>query len=193
MVGVANFLGSIGRVKEAATLWRSADARDPLNPSVARSKAYLLSREGKHDEAIPLFRKLLADTPNSTAARNGLAATLFQAGKYAEAARVADQLPHEHPNWFVIRSAVAARTGDRAGAAAILAAMRKYAGDSAHYQYAEMLAHMGDRDGAIAELEAALKVRDPGLSFIPTDHNFDSIRRDPRFAAIVRRLNFPAA
>jgi TolB-like protein/Tfp pilus assembly protein PilF len=193
MVGVANFLGSIGHVKEAATLWHSADARDPLNPSVARSKAYLLAREGKHDEAIPLFRKLLADTPNATAARNGLAATLFQAGKYAEADRVADQLPHEHPNWFVIRSAVAARLGDRARAAAILAAMRKYAGDSAHYQYAEMLAQLGDRDGAIAELEAALKARDPGLGFLLTDHNFDSIRQDPRFAAIVKRLNFPAA
>ena len=71
--------------------------------------------------------------------------------------------------------------------------MRKFAGDSAHYQYAEMLAQMGDRDGAIAELEAALKARDPGLGFVPTDHNFDPIRQDPRFAAIVARLGFPKA
>lgn len=193
IVGVANFLGSIGRAEEAMAMWRSAEARDPLDPSVARSKAYLLSRAGKHDEAIPLFRKLLADTPASTAAINGLAASLFLAGQYAEAGRVADQLPHEHPNWFVIRSAIAARTGDRARAAEILAAMRKFAGDSAHYQYAEMLAQMGDRDGAIAELEAALKARDPGLGFVPTDHNFDPIRQDPRFAAIVARLGFPKA
>ena len=102
-------------------------------------------------------------------------------------------MPHEHPNWFVIRSSVAARTGDRTRAAAILAAMRKSAGDSAHYQYAQMLAQMGDRDGAITELEAALKVRDPGLAFLPTDQNFDLLRHDPRFAAIVAKLNFPTA
>ena len=192
IVGVANFLGSIGRAEEAAKLWRSAEARDPLDPSVARSKAYLLSRAGKPAEAIPLFRKLLADTPTSTAVQSGLSASLFQAERYAEAERVADQLPHEHPQWFVIRSAVAARTGNRTRAAAILADMRKFAGDSAHYQYAEMLAQMGDRDAAFAELEAALKVRDPGLGFIPTDQNFDSIRQDPRFAAIVRKLSFPA-
>ena len=47
MVGVANFLASIGRGKEAATLWRSAEARDPLDPSVARSKAYLLVQGGQ--------------------------------------------------------------------------------------------------------------------------------------------------
>ena len=193
MVGVANFLGGIGSDAEAATLWSSAAARDPLDPSVARSKAYLLTRTGKHGEAISLFRKLLADTPTSTAVRNGLAASLFQAGHYAEAERVVDQLPHEHPNWFVIRSAIAARTGNRARAAAILAEMRKSAGDSAYYQYAEMLAQMGDRDGAIAELELAMKARDPGLGFLPTDHNFDSIRQDPRFAAIVARLNYPKA
>ena len=56
------------------TLWRSAEARDPLDPSVARSKAYMLTRAGKYGEAIPLFRKLLADTPTSTVVRNGLAA-----------------------------------------------------------------------------------------------------------------------
>lgn len=193
MVGVANFLANIGRGGEAETLWRSAEARDPLDPSVARSKAYQLSRARKYAEAIPLFRKLLADAPTSTLVQNGLAVALLQAGRYAEAERVADQLPHEHPNWFVIRASVAARTGNRAAAAAILAAMRKYAGDSAHYQYAQMLAEMGDRDGAIADLDAALKARDPGLSFLPTDQHFDSIRQDPRFAAIVAKLAFPAA
>jgi predicted Zn-dependent protease len=193
MVGVANFLSSIGHDKAAAALWSKAEARDPLDPSVARSKAYMLLRTRKDDEAISIFRNLLVDTPTSTSVRNGLATALFQSGDYAEAERVADQLPHEHPNWFVIRSGVAARTGDRARAAAILAAMRKSAGDSAHYQYAQMLAAMGDRDGAIAELETALRLRDPGLSFIPTDSRLDSIRQDPRFTAIVAKLNFPAA
>lgn len=193
MVGVANFLSQIGLIDKAITLWRSAEARDPLDPSVARSKAYLTLRAGNVGKAIPLFRKLLADTPTSTAVRNGLAYSLFGAGRYAEAGRVADQLPREHPSWFVIRSAVAARTGNRAAAAATLAAMRKYAGDSGHYQYGEMLAQMGDRDGAIAELEAALNVRDPGLGIILADQMFDSLRQDPRFAAIIARLAFPKA
>jgi serine/threonine-protein kinase len=191
LVNAANFLGQIGRSKEATELWNRAYARDPLDPSVARSKAYLMVLAGNYREAIPLIEKLLAETPTLTQARNGLASALLNSGRYAEAERVADQLPHEHPNWFVIRAAVAARTGNRARAAEILAAMRRQAGDSAHYQYAQMLSEMGDRAGAIAELEAAYEAHDPGLAFLLTDTSLKPLRGDSHFAALISRLRFP--
>ncbi|QNN67261.1 tetratricopeptide repeat protein [Sphingomonas lutea] len=191
MVSVANFLAQIGHSRRADALWNQANARDPLDPSVARSRGYLLVRRGAYQEALAVIEKLMADEPTSTNVRNGLAAALLLSGRYADAARAADQLPHEHPNWFVIRSVAAARTGDRAQAAAILAAMRQKAGDSAHYQYAQMLSQMGDRDGAMAELEASYRARDPGLGFLPTDEHLKPLRGDPRFASLIARLSFP--
>jgi len=122
-----------------------------------------------------------------------LATVLLLSGRYADALRATDKLPHEHPNWYVYRSVIAARAGNRAEAVAILDSMRAFAGDSAHLQYAEMRAQMGDHDGAIEELRAALKFRDPGLSLVPQDALFDPLRADPRFRALLRDLNFPVA
>ena len=192
IVSVANFLAQIGRGEEAAKLWQSAAASDPLNPAVIESKANLLL--GRHpDQAIPLLEKLLEQKPTSTGTRSNLAVAQLLAGEYQQARRTAHQLPREHPIWFVVPAVVAARTGDRASAATILANMRQFAGDTDHYQYAQILAAMSDRDGAIAELETAVKFRDPGLGLIPVDRLLDPLRRDPRFVLLVAGLNFPRA
>jgi len=51
-----------------------------------------------------------------------------------------------------------------ARAAAIVNDMRKVNGKGGSYQYAEILADIGNRDAAIAELQQALKMRDPRLA-----------------------------
>ena len=65
-------------------------------------------------------------------------------------------------------------------------------GDAASYQYAQIYADLGDKDRAIAALEHAWSVRDPGLFNVRVDPLLDPLRSDPRFQAIVRRMNFPA-
>ena len=192
LVSVATFLSQIGRFDDARKLIEQAASIDPLSPAVVRARLSLLFARRRYGEMIPGLQSLLAKEPTSTGVRVSLATALAANGQFAEAASAAAALPHEHPTWFVIRSVAAAHTGDRAGAAAILDDMRKLAGDSAHYQYAEMRAQLGDRDGAMAELEAAYKFRDPGLGLLPTDASLDPVRSHPRFAALVKRLNFPA-
>ena len=72
-----------------------------------------------------------------------------------------------------------------------LRAMQQRYGDAAHYQYGEIYAQLGTTDQAFAELELAWEARDPGLAGIRVDPFLDPIRRDPRFAAIEAKLNFP--
>lgn len=193
IVTAVGFLAQIGQLPKAEQLWQLAADRDPLNPDVLRSHLGLLLSGRKYEELLPQARKYAADNPDSTGGHNLLASVLLNTGHYAEALAATDKLPHEHPNWYVFRSVITARTGHRDQAAAILESMHDSAGDSAHLQYAQMRAQLGDRDGAIAELQAALRFRDPGLALIPSDRLLDPLRADPRFQAIVRQLNFPKA
>ena len=49
----------------------------------------------------------------------------------------------------------------------------------------------GEREAALASLDAALEERLPGLMFMKVDRAWDKIRDDPRFAGYVRRVGIP--
>ena len=85
-----------------------------------------------------------------------------------------------------------ARSGDRAGAEQKIKRMQSLYGDAASYQYAQIYASLGDKDRALAALEHAWSVRDPGLFTIRIDPLLDPLRNDARFQAIIKRMNFPA-
>ena len=191
IVTAVSFLGSIGQLPKAEQLWRTAADRDPLSPDVLTARLGLLFNARNFDELIPQTEKYLSENPKSTGGLNLLALSLIMKGRYTEALQVTEKLPHEFPDWPVFRSVIASKTGKLADARAILDEMRAADGDSAHWQYAEMLAQLGDHNGAIAELEAALKFHDPGLGLIKTDPLIDPLRGDSRFQAIVNRLSFP--
>jgi hypothetical protein len=59
------------------------------------------------------------------------------------------------------------------------------------YQYAEIYAQWGNAPKALEWLEAALRLRDPGLADIKTDLLLDPLRQESRFQAIERALKFP--
>ena len=86
---------------------------------------------------------------------------------------------------------LAARTGDRAAAEQAVAQLKARAGGGASYQYAEIHAQLGDKDRAFAEFDNAIRAKDAGLIYLKVDPFIDPIRNDPRYPALLRRLNFP--
>jgi hypothetical protein len=54
-----------------------------------------------------------------------------------------------------------------------------------------IFAALGDNDQAFAWLEKADKARDVMLARLKVDPRFDSLRSDPRFADLVRRIGIP--
>jgi len=56
---------------------------------------------------------------------------------------------------------------------------------------AMIYAQRGDVDRALAELDRAVSDRDPYLEYVKTNPFLDPLRREPRFQAIERGLNFP--
>jgi tetratricopeptide (TPR) repeat protein len=83
------------------------------------------------------------------------------------------------------------KLGRHADAEAELAKMKAAVGDAAAYQYATIYAQWGNGAQALAWLDTALRLRDPGLVQLKTDQFLDPLRQEPRFKAIERELKFP--
>jgi TIR domain len=62
----------------------------------------------------------------------------------------------------------------------------------AEFQVAETYAYFGDKDKAFAWLDAAVERRDPGIQWLRGGPLLRSLTRDPRFGALLRRLNMPS-
>ena len=86
---------------------------------------------------------------------------------------------------------LAARSHDRPAADRIVDRMRASFGDAASYQYAQIYAQAQDAKRAFAELDDAVSANDPGLQTLKSDPFLDPVAADPRFAALLERLDFP--
>jgi hypothetical protein len=60
-----------------------------------------------------------------------------------------------------------------------------------HYWLAVSYAAMGEKDAAFAEMEKSYQARDWFLPRLKVDPFMDPLRDDPRFAAMLKRLNLP--
>jgi TolB-like protein len=169
-----------------------AVALDPLNGGPYESQALALAFGGQYRQAIETGRKQLSLSPKASFAHVLIGDSFLLLGQPAQARREYEALDPTNDGYRPARLALlAARTGDQAGAEQQLAEMKRVWGAGSSYQYAEIYAQLGDRDHAFAELDAAAGWKDGGLNFLKFDPFFDPIRGDPRYAALIRRLNFP--
>jgi len=187
----ANLLGQTRRNDEALRMAERATSLDPLNPLSLEVQAYALYRARRYMEAAAVARRSLQIAPGRQTARRVLANALLWLNKDAEAETEYGKLDLDHYYRLLGEAVLAARAGDRGRALERLGRMRSLYADSTLYQYAEIYAQLGDADRAFTELELAWNARDPGLAGIRVDPFLDPIRRDPRFAALEAKLNFP--
>lgn len=61
------------------------------------------------------------------------------------------------------------------------------------FEAAGAYAYAGDTDKALLWLEQAVKARNYGITYLGVDPTFDSLRSDPRFILLLRRIGLPAA
>ena len=64
-----------------------------------------------------------------------------------------------------------------------------------HYVFPSVFAYaylgLGEKDRALTYLEQAYEEQDPGLFYLKASPLLDSLRSEPRFQALLRRVNFP--
>jgi tetratricopeptide (TPR) repeat protein len=183
-------LSYFGRLSEAAVMARKAIELDPFSAPAWQVLDAALISGGQFAAAREANRNSLAIDPQRTYTLNDLG-TL-------------DLLEHRPADALIAFQKIAADTFRLTGVAmaqyslghpqesqqALDQVSAKFA-DVVAYQIAETHAWRGATDKAFDWLERAYRQRDGGLASMKVDPLLASLRRDPRYQALLKRINLP--
>jgi TolB-like protein/Tfp pilus assembly protein PilF len=189
-----------GRHEEALELAEQAVSRDPLYWANPMTIAQIYAALGRFDDAEAAARKAVELAPQGSDLHLGVAYVLLAKGKPDEA--LAEVRLAEDAVWRLAMEAMVYHAlGRTADADATLAQFREKYGRSNPYTLAQIYARRGERSQALAELErAAAGKRVPaafctaeveGTGGIKGDLSFSALADDPRFKALLRKINLP--
>jgi len=186
----ASMLNQVGRTEEAAALLRKGLEEDPLDASTWTGLADALMASRNYPAAYEAVRRALAIRPADKSSSFQLACLQLVDGKAQEA------LATFQGNSFAIFRdtgvAMAEHTlGDAKASELALEKLIATSAADAAYQIAEVYAWRGEKDKAFEWLEQAYRQQDGGLTAIKTDLMLASLRSDPRYVAMLRKLNLP--
>jgi len=189
----AVYLMSAGRFDEALAQNRRAQELDPLSLPINMTLGWVLLNARQYDQSVEQLRKTLEMDPNFILAHHRLGLVYEQQGRYDEAIaefRQVVNLSAGKPLGITSLAHAYALSGNRAEAQRTLAELqeisqRRYVSPAS---IALIYVALGDKDQAFAWLEKADKGRDANLARLKVDPRFDSLRSDPRFADLVRRV-----
>lgn len=196
--GLAHLLVNTGRGDEAEPYARKAALLDPLSPLVNAIVASFFMYAGDTGEAAARLEKVLQTDPEFWIAQYMRGWIALDAGRVPTALsdlqRAGERCMRcSHVQAMLVRAHV--HGGDREAARRVLAQME--ARGRAGYMPATRLAlayeALGERQRALALLELGYRERDIYMIFLRVDGRFDGMRGEPRFVALLRRMQLGAA
>jgi serine/threonine-protein kinase len=179
----------VGNPDEAEKQVRHAVEVDPLAAFPRNNLARILWYRGKLDEADAAARKSAELQPSSASSRRWQVLVAIRRGDGETALREAELEPDDSYRRFELAIAHQAR-GDRAAADAALADLMAN-NRGLDYQVAQVYAVRGDKEKAFEWLQVSFDNHDTGMLALKVDPLLDSLRDDPRFKALVAKMNFP--
>jgi serine/threonine-protein kinase len=162
---------------------------DPLNPLSHRRRYYALFYDRQYDASIAEAQRTLKLAPGLALPPYFIALSLIMKNQPQEAQRYLEMLPADLTVRLAAEAIVAGKLGNRTRSDQKLEQLRSIYGDAASYQFAQAYAQRSQRDRAFAALERGFAVNDPGLNTLRVDPLFDPVRRDPRFSAMLKRVD----
>ena len=181
----------VGNLAEAEKLARQAIELDPLAFTPPFNLARILWFEGKLDEADAAARKAAELQPGAASTHRYPVFVAIRRGDTEAALREAQLEPDDTYRRFELALAHFARK-DRAAADAALAELITKSRDIAAYQIAQVYAVRGETDKAFEWLQISFNTHDTGTLGILVDPLLHGLRDDPRYKALVAKMNFPA-
>jgi adenylate cyclase len=187
------YLGRMGRSQEALSQTLAAQDLDPVSPYLAEGvgQAYLDLR--RYDDAIQQFKNTLKLDPNYAMAARSLGIAYVYRGDYEKGIEELERAAKLDPEDISVNGELGyayALSGRRAAAEKTLSILLDQVkhGTARPIRVAQVYIGLGDRDHAFAWFEKAVDQHE--ISFGPkTDAMFDPLRSDPRFTALLRRMN----
>jgi len=180
-----------GHLEEGITLFKQELALDPLRPLEYVYLAQNLLDLGRYDEAHLALGKALELNPNVVMAHEVRGEVYLTQGRPVQALAEMEKEPEGWLHDLGLALAYHTLAQPQASDAALAHLISQYQNDCA-YQIAQVYGYRGEVDQAFAWLDRAYAQRDPGLEWLKTDLKFRSIRKDPRFAQLLHKLNLPA-
>jgi TolB-like protein/Tfp pilus assembly protein PilF/class 3 adenylate cyclase len=190
----SHFLMGQGRIEESLTQSRRAWELSPFDilMNVHLGWHYLYARQ--YDQALDQIEKTIEMDKNFAQAHPWLGLILEQKGKYPEAIAAFQNAIRIFPGGSLIAKAELAHayavSGDRKQAQEILAELQELSKSKyvSSFQIAAIYAGLEEKDQAFAWLEKAFEERSDGLVNLNAEQRFDSLRSDPRFRDLARRV-----
>jgi tetratricopeptide (TPR) repeat protein len=170
---------------------RRAVALDPLNGFTHYSLGRGLMLARRYDEALRVLGSARALTPDDPYILRNVGFAHYALGNYQAARGFCEQTDQREPITLFCLAMTYDKLGRRADAAVMLSRFRALLGDAANAGYAWVYAQWGQTNRALDELEGAMRLRDPYLIQLKMSVFSDPLRKEPRFQAIERELNFP--
>ena len=174
-----SFLLAEKRTDEALGEFQTALSLDPLSPIVNLNYALTLMVAGRNSEALAQFRKVVERDPSFIPAHFYLSQFYAMMGHFAEAESEFQEASTVPGSW----------TPDAQSYSRLMIAGLPSLGNAA--DIAVGLALAGDSNKMFAYLEKSYANGDTELVLCLRFPAFDSIRSDPRYADLMRRLGLP--
>jgi serine/threonine protein kinase len=197
----AQFLAYIGgRRQESFDEADRARQLDPLSPIIGFAQGEVYFYDRQFDKAIEIYKHVAADNPAFGLAHLGLALSYWGQHKYPQTIQeyqtATQLLSDKNYAEFAAALNVGFRSGGWPGALrqaidVLLAQRKAKTAFVSPYLIAQLYGDLGDKDHAFEWLNTAAQEHDGVVIDLRTDFQFDSLRSDPRYAELVRKIGFP--
>lgn len=186
-----NLLECLVRYDDALVALRRAADLDPVSAAVLDSIGSVSMSKGDLAGAREALSKAIALEPEDEYSRSNLGYAELLLGRPADARRTFELISYfkglKLAGIAIVEHTLGHAEESRRALDDLIA---EHAAGSA-FQIAEVYAWRNERDQAFDWLERAFRQHDGGLAELKIDPLLASLRSDARYAALVRRMNFP--
>jgi tetratricopeptide (TPR) repeat protein len=186
--GLGNVYSDLGRTDEAIAEYRQAIALDPKSAHPHNSLGRVYADLKLSDKAIAEYQQAIALNPKFASPHNGLGVMYQFAGQLEQASAEFKRAVGLEPNndsFQISLVGILNKLGHKVEAAEHLKIARELIAKKNEYNRARFASACGDVDEALVLLKIALEKKQTSLDWARRDPDFESLRSDPRFIALV--------
>jgi eukaryotic-like serine/threonine-protein kinase len=187
-----DYLANMGRFDGAMRETKRAQQLDPLSLIINTSLGWQYYVVGQSDQAIEQLRKVLDIDPKFALARRILEEVYTHMGKHKEAVEEREKILSlsGSPELAASIEEDFTKSGYRGVLQSWLNGLTEISkhGYVSSYSIAQAYIRMGEKEKAFSWLEKAYEERDSGLVTLAIEPMFASVRSDPRFLDLLRRM-----
>jgi len=181
---------ALGHPDDALVYFRKALEFDPLRVGYHVQLAMLLDGLGRPEDARTAAATAIAISLTVSKAHLLIGLLELNSGHLDAASAAIEREPGEYYRLEGQAIVAFARKRTAESDAALARLIEAYHGTAA-VQIAQAYAYRGERTKALEWVDRAADQRDPGIINIKTDPMFAGLRGDPRYKAVLRKMNLP--